>query len=57
MLKQKRLKPVLVVGILIAVIGISGNSWINNAFKPGQDTEAYYEYIHEYDHNFEWFRF
>ena len=57
LLKQKRVKPVLVVGILIAVIGISGNSWINNAFKPGQDTEAYYEYIHEYDHNFEWFRF
>lgn len=56
-IRQKRVKTVAVLAAIALLIGISGNKWICDAFKLDQDTNAYYDYIHEYDHNFEWFRF
>ncbi len=57
MIRQKRIKTATVIMVLIAWIGISQNSWICDAFKLNADTDAYYEYIHQYNHNFENFRF
>lgn len=47
----------LIIAALIIIISVSDNSFICNAFKINCDTDEYYEYIHEYDHNFEWLRF
>lgn len=47
----------LVIAVLIIFISVSDNGFICNTFKLNGDTEEYYEYIHEYDNNFEWLRF
>ena len=47
----------LVLGIVIAFIAISDAEWIGNSFKIHVGTEDYYEYIHQYNHNFENLRF
>lgn len=42
---------------LICVIALSDAQWIKDSFKIHVDTESYYDYIHEYNHNFENLRF
>ncbi|MBR1853317.1 MAG: hypothetical protein IJ794_09285 [Lachnospiraceae bacterium] len=56
-IRQKRVKTVAVLAAIVLLIGVSDNRWICDAFKLNQNTNEYYEYIHQYDHNFEWFRF
>lgn len=48
---------VAVVGILAAAIALSDGRWVHDSFKIDHDTEAYYEYIHEYNQNFVNLRF
>ncbi|MCM1100055.1 MAG: hypothetical protein NC079_04670 [Clostridium sp.] len=48
---------VAAVAVLAAVIALSDGGWVHDSFKIDADTEAYYEYIHEYDANFVRFRF
>lgn len=47
----------LVMIVLAVLIAVSDNRLVCDAFKLNDDTESYYEYIHEYDPNFEWLRF
>lgn len=46
-----------VLALLAVLIAVSDNQLVCDAFKLNGDTESYYEYIHEYDPNFEWLRF
>lgn len=46
-----------VLAVLAVVIAVSNGQWVQNSFKIHKDTEAYYEYIHEYNQNFVNFRF
>ena len=48
---------VAVIAILILVIALSNGQWVSDSFKIYRDTDAYYEYIHEYNQNFVNFRF
>jgi hypothetical protein len=50
-------KACAVLAVMILIISVTGNTIICDAFKLNNDTDAYYEYIHKYDHNFEWLRF
>jgi hypothetical protein len=50
-------KACVVLAVIIVFIGLSQNKTVCDAFKLNDDTDAYYEYIHEYNHNFEWLRF
>jgi len=54
--KRTRIAACVIV-LMIAFIAFSDNSFLCNAFKLNNDTEEYYEYIHEYNRNFEWLRF
>lgn len=42
---------------LMIVIAVSNGQWVQDSFKIHKDTEAYYEYIHQYNQNFLNFRF
>lgn len=46
-----------VLAILMIGIAFSDNRIITGSLKMNEDTESYYEYIHEFDHNFMNFRF
>lgn len=46
-----------VLAVLILVIAMSDGQWVQDSFKIHTDTEAYYEYIHEYNQNFVNLRF
>lgn len=50
-------KACAVLALLILFICVTDNQTVCDAFKLNDDTDAYYEYIHEYNHNFEWLRF
>jgi hypothetical protein len=50
-------KACAVLAVVILFIAVTDNQTVCDAFKLNEDTEAYYEYIHEYNHNFEWLRF
>lgn len=46
-----------VLALLIIGIAFSNNALITGSLKMNEDTEGYYEYIHEFNHNFMNFRF
>lgn len=46
-----------ILAVLIIIIALFNNSFISNCFKLNGDTQDYYDYIHQYNHNFEWLRF
>ena len=46
-----------IIAALIVLIGVSNFSAITESMKINKDTEAYYEYIHEYNKNFMNFRY
>lgn len=51
--REKKIQLSLVILLLcIVFIGFSGSDPVKNSFKMDQDTEDYYEYIHQYNHNF-----
>ncbi|MCM1186666.1 MAG: hypothetical protein NC251_09075 [Lachnoclostridium sp.] len=43
--------------VLIVMIALSDAGWVHDSFKIDRDTEDYYQYIHEYNSNFENLRF
>ena len=50
-------KAILVLAVLVLIIGLSDSPILNNSIKLGNQSEEYYQYIHEYNHNFEKLRF
>lgn len=48
---------VAIVAALIIVIAVSDGQWVKDSFKIHDNTEAYYEYIHQYNQNFVNLRF
>ena len=46
-----------VIVALILLMNVSGFSIMNESMKINNDTEEYYEYIHEYNKNFMNFRY
>lgn len=48
---------IAVIVILIFVISLSDGQWVNDGFKIYKDTDAYYQYIHQYNNNFMNFHF
>ncbi|MCM1091835.1 MAG: glycosyltransferase family 39 protein [Butyrivibrio sp.] len=51
--KEKRVYlSVFVLLALVAFLHLSNAGWVTSSFKISQDTESYYEYIHEYNNNF-----
>lgn len=54
---NKLFAAVAVAGALVLVIALSDGRWVRDSFKIHEDTEAYYEYIHEYGQNFANLRF
>ncbi len=61
MLRQWKCKIVRAsLGVIVALIllmNVSGFSIMNESMKINNDTEEYYEYIHEYNKNFMNFRY
>lgn len=55
--KDKQFVPFIVLGAMILFIALSDAQWVQDSFKIQGDTEAYYEYIHQYNQNFLWLRF
>ena len=56
--REKRIYLSLcVLALCIMFIGSSNAFWVKSAFKIQGDTEDYYEYIHQYNHNFMNLRF
>ena len=58
--ERKTKKPVITCAALIFMvltIAFSNNGFVCNAFKLNSDTDSYYDYIHEFDKNFEWLKF
>lgn len=52
-LKEKRIfLSLLVISAIICFLQFSNSTWVTDSFKINQDTEAYYEYLHEYNKNF-----
>lgn len=47
----------LVLAICMGLISVTNVNLVTNSLKMTQDTEDYYEYIHEYNHNFMNLRF
>ncbi len=50
--KRRMQISLAVLTVLIVFLQCSGSGWVKNSFKINSDTEAYYEYIHEYNQNF-----
>jgi len=56
--KERKMQISLaILALCILFIGFSNAKWIKSSFKIDQDTEDYYEYIHQYNHNFMNLRF
>lgn len=56
--KERKIQISLaILALCILFIGFSNAGWIRSSFKIDQDTEDYYEYIHQYNHNFMNLRF
>ena len=56
--KERKIQISLtLLALCILFIGFSNARWIRSSFKINQDTEDYYEYIHQYNHNFMNLRF
>lgn len=54
---NKLYSALVVIALMIVLIAVCDSQWIMDSFKINIDTEAYYEYIHQYNKNFMNLRF
>ncbi len=57
MLEQKKIRTAAVLAAVVFVVALWDSPLLDQSLKIHKDTDAYYEYIHRYGHNFEWLKF
>jgi hypothetical protein len=48
---------IIILAILSICIAVSDSSWIRESFKMTENTQSFYNYIHQYNSNFLWLKF